>query len=81
MRKSFLTILGLLVTVIIIVFLSYFLLNAYLFKQPATAQRVLPENVQGTAQYKTIIDDARNLTNDINKQIRQQQEQIDEILR
>ena len=83
MRKSFLSILGLLITVMIMVFLSYLLLNAYLFKRPAASVtgKPLPQNANSVTQYKTIIDDTRSITGDINKRIRQQQEDIDAMLR
>lgn len=82
MRKSFLTILGLLITVMVVVFLSYLLIKAYLFRSLAVSsgQAGPPQNVQGLDQYRTVIDDARSLTSDVNKRIRQQQEDIDKML-
>jgi len=81
-QKGFLSILGLLITVVIIAFLSYLLINVYLFRQPAILEmeQGVPQNVHGVKQYQTIIDDTHRFTAEINEGIRSRQQQIDDML-
>lgn len=81
-RRAFLSMLGLLIGVAVIFLLFYLMVKAYFLRKPQAFEgsQYLPQDIRGATQYKTIINDAHSLVSDVNKRLRLEQTQIDDML-
>ncbi len=77
-EKGFLSLLGLLFTLAIILFVCYIMINTYLRKpiSDKSTEKVISEQNIDTSSYQSIVDTTRKRVQDIEKQAEERQNQL-----